>query len=72
MGVTDVHPGGGQITGADSLKGHSSAVLAVTPAPAGADTPSLLLDFGKEIAGRVRIEPLTAGTVVAATGESDD
>ncbi|MGI4787525.1 MAG: alpha-L-rhamnosidase C-terminal domain-containing protein [Janthinobacterium lividum] len=71
--VTDVHPGGGQIAGADGLKGHTKAVLTVTPSPTGAaDPPSLLLDFGKEIAGRIRIEPLTGGTVIAATGESDD
>ncbi|BDI29060.1 hypothetical protein CCAX7_11110 [Capsulimonas corticalis] len=71
--VADAHPGAGAFAGADNLANHSDAVLTVTPPPAGAtDVPSLLLDFGKEIAGRVRIEPLTSGTVIVGTGESDD
>jgi alpha-L-rhamnosidase len=71
--VVDSHPGAGVFADADKLAGHSDAVLTVTPPPAGAtDISSLLLDFGKEIAGRVKIEPLTDGAIVVATGESDD
>ena len=71
--VADSHPGAGQIAGADKLAGRLDSVLTVTPPPAGStDIPSVLLDFGKEIAGRVKIEPLTNGTVVVGTGESDD
>ena len=71
--VVDSHDGGGGLTGADKLAGHLDAVLTITPPQAGStDVPGLLLDFGKEIAGRVKIEPLTDGTVVVGTGESDD
>ena len=69
--VVHLHPGAGAISGADRLPGRLGEALTVTPAAVGAvDTPSLTLDFGKEIAGRVQIDPLTPGTVVAGTGES--
>jgi len=71
--IANVHPGAGQISGTVRLAGQADSVLRVFPPPAGAtDLPSILLDFGEEIAGRVQIEPLTAGTVVVGTGESDD
>ena len=70
--MTNVHPGAGEIDGADTLAGHPRAVLTVTPPPAGAaDTPSVLLDFGREVAGRVMIQPLTPGVVLVGTGEDD-
>ena len=47
--------------------------MTVTPPLVGnADLPSVLLDFGKEIVGRVLIKPLTAGTIRVGTGESED
>jgi alpha-L-rhamnosidase len=70
-GVVHVNSSGGKIEGADSLAGHLGAILTVTPAATGAtETPSLTLDFGKEIAGRVQFDGLTPGTIVAGTGES--
>ncbi len=76
--VADVHPGAGQIAGAEHLTGRSDGILSdgiltVTPPPAGAaDLPSVLLDAGKEVAGRVLIEPLTDGIVSVGTGESNE
>ena len=72
--VAEIHPGAGRIAGADGLAGHAEAILTVTPPPtaAAADPPSLLLDFGKEIAGRVSVDPLTDGAVQIGTGESPD
>ena len=71
--VVETHPGTGKIDGAESLAGHINAVLTVTPAPTGVtDSPNLTLDFGKEIAGRVQIEPLTPGSVQIGTGESQE
>lgn len=69
--VQDVQPGAGKIVGADHLPGHRDAVLTVTPAPVGAtDPPNFVIDFGKEVAGRIQITPLTAGVVQVGTGES--
>ena len=69
--VLNVHLGAGKMDGADKLAGHRKAVLTVTPPPAdAANPPSLLLDFGEEVAGRVQVEPLTAGVVQIGTGES--
>ena len=69
--LADTHPGLGTISGAEGLAGHDDALVTVTsPATGAADPPSLLLDFGQEIAGRVRITPLTAGAVLVGTGES--
>ena len=65
--------GDGRIDGVDSLPGHLHSVLTVTPAPTdAANSPFLVLDFGKEIAGRVQCEPLTPGTVLVGTGESEE
>ena len=68
-----VHSGAGNITGgqtsAEAIKG---IFTVIPPAMGSADPPSLLLDFGKEIAGRVQIAPLTSGTVIVGTGESED
>lgn len=51
---------------------HPEAVLTIIPPPIGTtETTALLLDCGKEIAGRVQIDPLTAGTVQVGTGESE-
>jgi len=70
-GVSDVHAGQGQIAGAEGFGIDTSAVLTVTPPPAQAsDWPSLVLDVGKEVAGRVSIEALSSGTVSVGTGES--
>lgn len=69
--VLDVHPGAGRIAGAESLAGNFGKSLTVTPAPdPTADPPSLVLDFGKEVAGRVLLDAQTAGIVLVGTGES--
>ena len=65
-----VHPGSGTISLRDA---DPSGILRVSPPPTGTvDTPSILLDFGKEIAGRVLIYPLSSGTVLVGTGEFAD
>jgi hypothetical protein len=69
--VLDVDPGVGRILGQQNLPGHKDAILTVWPSHApDAIQPSLVLDFGKEVAGRVLIDPLTNGTVLVGTGES--
>ena len=67
--VVHVKANGGMITGTDRFGGRLGSVLTVTPSK---DAPSLTLDFGKEIAGRVQLEGLTAGTVIVGTGESQE
>ena len=68
--VLDVHPGAGRIEGAGRLAGNKGTVT-VTPPPAGVtDPPSLVLDFGREVAGRVRVDAQGPGVVLVGTGES--
>ena len=69
--VLDVHPGLGKIDGANAVAGSARNTMTVTPAPAGAkDPPSLVLDFGQEIAGRVLVDAQGTGAILVGTGES--
>ncbi|MGO8672829.1 MAG: alpha-L-rhamnosidase C-terminal domain-containing protein [Capsulimonadaceae bacterium] len=69
--IRDVHPGAGKIDGAESLAGHLDTIVTVAPAPEGSDdAPSFVVDFGKEVAGRLRITGLTSGKIQIGTGES--
>ena len=75
--VLEVRPGQGGIRGATSLVRRGPAQLTVTPAPAGSaekDQPSLTVDFGREITGRVEIDSDSdfAAPVVMSYGESRD
>jgi hypothetical protein len=71
--IVDVHPGHGAITGQETLisgKG-TQAKLEITPvAETDADPPTLLVDFGKEISGRVAISGPIGAIVHISTGES--
>ena len=63
--------GGGQIKGAATLTGSGPVQLAVEPAPTGTANPAgLLLDFGREVAGRIQIVGPDGAQVQVATGES--
>jgi hypothetical protein len=67
--VAEAHPGDGKIVSAENLT--QGGVIEITPPPADSkDLPSILLDFGHEINGRVKIEALTAATVKIGTGET--
>ncbi len=69
--VADSRNGKGKIAGIEDFAKDKKAVFTITPAPLGdQNQPWVLLDFGKEVAGRVVIEPLTTGKVLAGTGES--
>lgn len=69
--VLQVQPGGGKLDGADRLAGSTDAMLTVWPAAsASAASPSLVLDFGEEVAGRIAIQAETSGVVQVGTGES--
>jgi alpha-L-rhamnosidase len=71
VNVLDVQPGAGKLMGVETLKGHLNAILTVTLPPAGVkDVPNLVLDFGREVAGRIQVAALTPGTVQVGTGES--
>jgi alpha-L-rhamnosidase len=72
-GVAGYEHGDGKIDDTGHIGGNINQVITVTPAWIGSKAPpSILLDFGKEIAGRVMIDPLTTGTVLVARGESAD
>jgi alpha-L-rhamnosidase len=69
--LRDVHHGAGSIAGARHMPGRVDAVLTVsTPKDEHADPPSLVLDFGKEVAGRLQLTGLSPGLVLVGTGES--
>jgi alpha-L-rhamnosidase len=75
--VTHVYEGAGAFVNVEALTGPTPAApFAVSlhqPAPTDAEAPSLLLDFGRELAGRILIESNSAqDTVVSiAYGESE-
>jgi len=66
--VIDVHPGAGAITGADALvKGGMATIM---PPPAGSNNPpSILVDFGEELNGRVCISSSGPANISVGTGE---
>src|SRR5262249_46683278 len=75
--VLDVAPGRGAIEGAESLTHSAAAALRVTPAPpspADLSPPSLVVDFGREITGRVEIESASDAPahVTISYGEPED
>lgn len=64
-------PGQGTVAGAATLTRRGPVRLAVQPAPSGTANPTgLLLDFGKEVAGRIQIAGPDGAQVQVATGES--
>ncbi|MDR3707432.1 MAG: alpha-L-rhamnosidase C-terminal domain-containing protein [Capsulimonadaceae bacterium] len=67
--VLTVHPGAGAISGAEGLA--RGEMMTVTPPPAGStDPPTVLIDFGKELNGRVRVTSSGQAVVSVGTGES--
>lgn len=69
VSVADAHAGAGAISGAETLTGAGAQQLQAT-VPAGAsDPPSIVLDFGKELAGRLEVRG-SGGAVLVGTGES--
>jgi hypothetical protein len=76
--VTHVFPGGASFKNLTSLTGeHPTALFTVTNDKDGsqtdADAPSLLLDFGREVAGRLLVESASSSdaTISIAYGESE-
>ena len=71
VGVSDVDAGTGGLTGAYTLLASGLSNLIVRLAPADTDRPpSLVLDFGKELAGRIGIRTQGTAVVLVGTGES--
>ncbi|HZO88597.1 MAG TPA: alpha-L-rhamnosidase C-terminal domain-containing protein [Chthonomonadaceae bacterium] len=69
--VLDLHEGAGKLEGTETLTRPETARLAVHLAPSGSsDPPSLVLDFGKELSGRIEITAEGPATVLVGTGES--
>jgi alpha-L-rhamnosidase len=66
VAALDIQPGKGSIT-ADA---QHPLVLTVTPAASGAAPPAITLDFGKELAGRVRVTANGELLATVGTGES--
>jgi alpha-L-rhamnosidase len=62
--------GGGQVEGAAALTGKGPVALTIRPLLGAANPPGLLLDFGKEVAGRIQIAGPEGAQVQVATGES--
>jgi len=63
--------GAGTLEGAATLVGRGPVRLTAHPAPMGAVDPTgLLLDFGKEVAGRIQVMGAEGAQVQVATGES--
>lgn len=61
----------GQVTGVETLVGGKDAQVKITPdASGGASAPVLLVDFGQELAGRLRIWGTKDAPVSIKTGES--
>ena len=64
-------PGTGTITGGETLIGSGPVHLVIRPAPAGAADPaSLVLDFGREVAGKIQVRGPDGAQVQVGTGES--
>lgn len=73
VAVLDVKPGKGSLKGLDTLTGKGQMRLVVEPAPADSkEQPSFVLDFGRELTGRVVVESEGPATVLVGTGESFD
>jgi hypothetical protein len=73
VAVLNIHPGAGQIRGANTLTTESHTDLIVKNIPSGSgaqDYPSVVVDFGKELSGRLIIRSDGGGTVSVGTGES--
>ena len=69
VATSDVHAGAGQIM--PYLPGSNPSLFAVQLAPAGSnDPPSIVVDFGKELAGRLQLGAQGSVTVQVGTGES--
>lgn len=67
----EVLPGVGSVNGVDTLTGTNPVALAVEPAPAGTTNPiTLVLDFGREVAGRMQVTGPAGAQVQVTTGES--
>lgn len=62
--------GPGTIEGAATLTGRGPVRLTAHPGPTGTDPTGLLLDFGREVAGRIQVTGADGARVQAATGES--
>ena len=60
----------GTIKGAATLTGRGPVRLTAHPIPGVADPVSLLLDFGKEVAGRIQVTGPDGAQVQVSTGES--
>ena len=67
----EILPGAGSITGGETLAGSGPVRLVIQPTPAGTALPtSLLLDFGREVAGRIQVKGPDGAQVQVGTGES--
>jgi len=71
VAVSDVHDGAGWIEGFTRLTASQPQPLVVRLAPPDSkDPPSLVLDFGKELTGRIQIQAQGTATALVGTGES--
>ncbi|HLI47153.1 MAG TPA: hypothetical protein VKV18_00480, partial [Chthonomonas sp.] len=70
VGVLDVQQGAGSLHVDSSHPGHMQVVA--PPQDSGRTPPSLVVDFGKEVAGRVRLIVKGDGIIQVGTGESED
>jgi hypothetical protein len=70
VAVSNMHDGGGKIDDADRLVDHSGP-MTVQMAPADSkDYPGILVDFGKELSGRIQVTVDKSAVVMIGTGES--
>jgi hypothetical protein len=71
--VVDVHNGAGRLEGAETVMRPEATNLAIgLPDSGSQDPPSMVIDFGKEVAGRIEIQAHDAITVLVGTGESQE
>lgn len=70
VGILDVQAGAGKITVDSHHPGHIEVVA--PPQNSGRTPPSFVVDFGKEVAGRVRLLVKGEGIIEVGTGESED
>ncbi len=69
--AVEVLSGVGIINGAETLTGTKPVCLVVEPAPPGTTNPTaLVLDFGREVAGRIQVTGSDNAQVQVNTGES--
>ena len=64
--------GTNQISGAEKLALRGLARVAIAPAASGRTVPVLLLDFGRELSGRLQVWGTTGAELVVTTGESPE